>query len=85
MENGDLCQEGREEEGVEGLPVPLLFGSFEVAGGGAKKGLRDWEANFLSFRSKGDLKVKGDHRRLCKVANEGESLKSFSKGTYFRP
>ena len=63
MENGDLRQEGREEDVVERLPVPLIFGSFEVAGGGAKKGLRDWEANFLSFRSKGDLEVKRDHRR----------------------
>ena len=41
MENGDLCQEGREEDGVEGLPVLLLFGACEVAGGGAKKDLRD--------------------------------------------
>ena len=40
MENGNLRQEGREEDGVEGLPVPLLFGAFEVASGGAKKGLR---------------------------------------------
>ena len=46
MENGDLRQEGREEDDVEGLPVPLLFGAFEVAGGGAKKYLRDREANF---------------------------------------
>ena len=57
MENGDLCQEGREEDGVEGLPVLLLFGSFDVASSGAKNGLRDWETNFLSFRSKGDLEV----------------------------
>ena len=41
MENGDLRQEGRDEDGVEGLTVPLLFGAFEVAGGGAKKDLRD--------------------------------------------
>ena len=47
MENGDLRQEGREEDGVEGLPVPLLFGAFEVAGGGAKKDLHDdREADF---------------------------------------
>ena len=57
MENGDLRQEGREEDGVEGLPVPLLFGAFEVAGGGAKKDLCDREANFFSFRRKGDLDV----------------------------
>ena len=63
MENGDLRQEGREEDSIEGLPFPLLFGSFEVTGGGAKKGLCDREAIFFSFRSKGDLKVKGDHRR----------------------
>ena len=48
MENGNFSQEGREEDGVEVLPVPLLFGAFEVVGGGAKKGLRDWEANFFS-------------------------------------
>ena len=41
MENGDLRQEGQEEDGVEGLPVPLLFGVCKVAGGGAKKDLRD--------------------------------------------
>ena len=46
MENEDLRQEGREEDGVEGLPVTLLFGAFEVAGGGAKKGLGDQETNF---------------------------------------
>ena len=63
MENGGLCQEGQKEDGVEGLPVPLLFCSFEVAGGSKKKALSDWEANFLSFRSKGDLEVKGDNRR----------------------
>ena len=63
MENGGLCQEGRKEDGVEGLPVPLMFCSFEVAGSGAKKAVRDQEANFLSFRSKGNLEVKGDHRR----------------------
>ena len=57
-----------------------FFCSFEVAGGGAKKGLRDREANFPSFRSKGDLEVKGDHRRQGKVACEGEILKSFSEG-----
>ena len=57
MDNGDLRQEGREEDGVEGLSVPLLFGSFEVAGGGLKKGLSDWGANFFSFRRKGDLEV----------------------------
>ena len=63
MENGGLCQEGRKEDGVEGLPIPLLFCSFEVAGGGAKKALRDREANFLSFRRKGDLEVKRNHIR----------------------
>ena len=42
MENGDLRQEGQKEDGVEGLPVPLLFGTGEVAGSGAKKDLRDW-------------------------------------------
>ena len=42
MENGGLCQEGRKEDGVEGLPVPLIFCSFKVASKGAKKGLRDW-------------------------------------------
>ena len=47
MENGGLCQEGRKKDGVEGLPVPLLFWCLEVAGGGAKKGLRDQEANFF--------------------------------------
>ena len=41
MENVDLHQEGWEEDGVEGLPVPLLFGEYEVAGNGAKKDLRD--------------------------------------------
>ena len=25
MDNGDLRQEGREEDGVEGMPVPLLL------------------------------------------------------------
>ena len=63
MDNCDLRQEGQEEDGVEGLPVPLLFGAFEVTGGGAKKGLRDWEANFFSFRCKGDLEVERDDRR----------------------
>ena len=42
MENGDLRQEGREEDGIEGLPVPLLFGACEVCGGGAKNDHRDW-------------------------------------------
>ena len=42
MDNGDLRQKGWEEDGVEGLPVPLLFGAGEVAGGGTKKDLRDW-------------------------------------------
>ena len=42
MDNGDLRNKGQEEEGVEGLPVQLLFGACEVAGGGAKKDLRDW-------------------------------------------
>ena len=63
MENGGLCQEGRKEESIEGLPVPFLFCSFEVAGGGAKKTLHDREANFLSFMRKGDLEVKRNHRR----------------------
>ena len=63
MENVGLCQEGRKEDSVEGLPVPLLFWCFEVAGGDAKKALRDREANFLSFRRKGDLEVKRNHRR----------------------
>ena len=58
MENGGLCQEGRKEDGVEGMPVLLLFCSFEVAGGGAKKALRDREANFLSFRIKAILRLK---------------------------
>ena len=57
MENGNLCQEGREEGCVEGLPVSLLFGAFEAASGGVKKDLRDREANFFSFRRKGDLEV----------------------------
>ena len=57
MENGDLRQEGREEDGFEGLPVPLLFGSFEVAGGGAKKGLRDREANFSPSGAKAILRL----------------------------
>ena len=63
MENGGLYQEGRKEDGVEGLPVPFIFCSFEVAGGGAKKALRDRKANFLSFGRKGDLEVKRNHRR----------------------
>ena len=42
MENGDLHQERREENGVEGLPVLLLFQACKVAGGGAKKYLCDW-------------------------------------------
>ena len=58
MENGELHQEGREEDGVEGLPVPLIFGSFEVAGGGAKKGLRDREANFYPSGAKAISRLK---------------------------
>ena len=57
MENGNLRQEGREENGVEGLPVPFLFRTYEVASGGAKKGLRDLGENFFSFRRKGDVEV----------------------------
>ena len=41
MENGDLLQEGQEQNGIEGLPFPLVFRACEVAGGGAKKDLRD--------------------------------------------
>ena len=41
MEDGGLRQEGREEYGVEGLPVTLIFRTCKVAGGGAKKDLRD--------------------------------------------
>ena len=52
MENGDLCQEGREKYGVEGHPVLLLFGAFEVACGGAKKDLHDREANVTPLGAK---------------------------------
>ena len=52
-----MASRTRDEDGVEGLTVPLLFGAFEVAGGGVKKDLRDWEAIFSSFRRKGDLEV----------------------------
>ena len=41
MENVDLHQEGQEEDGDEGLPVPLFFRACEVAGRGVKKDLRD--------------------------------------------
>ena len=57
-----------------------FFWCFEVAGSDAKKALRDQEANFLSFRSKGDIEVKGYHRRRGKIASEDKSLKSFSEG-----
>ena len=57
MENGDLLQEEQGEDGVEGLQDLLLFGACEVAGDGAKKDLRDQEADFFSFRHKGDLEV----------------------------
>ena len=57
MENGNLYQEGREEYRVEGLPVPLLFGAFEVAGGGAKKGLRNREADFSPSGAKAILRL----------------------------
>ena len=57
MENGNLRQEGRGEDGVEGLPVLLLFGAFEVAGGGAKKDLCDWEADFSLSGAKAILRL----------------------------
>ena len=41
----------------------MFLGLREVAGGGAKKELRNWETDLLAIGDKGDLDVKGNNGR----------------------
>ena len=65
MEDCSLRQKWREEKSVTGIPVSLLLGSREVAGGGAKKDLRDRYTNLVVVRGKGDIDLEGNHGRCA--------------------
>ena len=82
MENGDLLQEEQGEDGVEGLPDLLLFGACEVAGDGAKKDLRDQEADFSPSGAKAISRLneitEGEPR-----FQQGGNLEEILRGTCF--
>ena len=43
-------------------PVPLLFQTHEIAGGGAKEKLRDREMDLVAVRGEGDVHVDQNYR-----------------------
>ena len=44
-----------------GSPVSMLLGLREVAGGGAKMNLRDWETDLVAVCGEGDIDVERNH------------------------
>ena len=61
MEDCGLRQKWREEDDVAGSPVALFLGSREVAGGGAKKDLRDLETDIFAVCGEDDLDVERNY------------------------
>ena len=61
MDDCGLRQKRRDEDGVAGSPVSLFLGSREVAGGGAKKDLRDLETYVFAVCGEGSLGVELNH------------------------
>ena len=63
VEDRDLHEKLREEDGVAQSPVPLLPRSREAAVGGAKEDFCDRETDLVAVCGKGDLDLQGNYRR----------------------